>query len=43
MLRRPTSTSRTLRKVAGFGAFDFEGEICDAHHFAAVDIDNLLI
>ncbi len=43
MLRRPISTSSTLTGVAGFGALDFEGEIGDAHHLAAVDIDNLLV
>ena len=43
MLRRPTSTSSTLTSVAGFGALDFKGKIGDAHHLAAVDIDDLLI
>ena len=30
-------------EVAGFGALDFKGQICDANHLAAVDIDDLLI
>ncbi len=43
MLRMPISTSSTPDDVAGSVVLDFEGDIGDAHHFAAVDVDDLLV
>ena len=37
------STSSTAQGVAASFAGDLEGDVVDAHHFAAVHVDDLLI
>ena len=43
MLRMPTSTSLTFKKIKAVAVLNIESNVVDADYFAAIDVDDLLI